>query len=86
MADPDLPTTEDEKAQVKKENEDTIASLTSELTNAQQNLVQTDQAMAQFTKSMQDKQAKTAVPPQNVELFKKHQAEFNSAWGIKAGT
>lgn len=85
MANPDLPTTDDEKAQMKKENEDMIASLTSELAAAQQNLVQMDQAMAQFTKGMQDQQAKNPVPPQNVELFKKHQAEFNSAWGIKPG-
>lgn len=86
MADPDLPTTDDEKAQVKKDNEDMIASLNTQLASAQQNLAQMDQMMAQFTKSMQDQQAKNPVPPQNLDLFKKHQADFNAVWGIKAGS
>lgn len=84
MADPDLPTTDDEKAQVKKENDDMIASLNIDLANAQQGLLQLDQALAQFTKSQQEQQAK--IPPQNLQLFKKHQAEFETAWGIKTGT
>lgn len=86
IANPDLPTTDDEKEQVTKENQDTITSLNTDLANTQQSLTQQDQVMAQLTKSMQEQQAKNPIPPQNVELFKKHQADFNAAWGIKPGT
>jgi hypothetical protein len=83
MANPDLPATDEEKAQVRKENEDTIASLNTELSGAQQNLAAVDKAVADFNKSMQDQQAKNPIPPQNVALFKKHEAEFDAAWGVK---
>lgn len=83
MADPDLPTTDDEKAEVKKQNEETIASLKTEIMQGEQGMKQMDEAMAEFAKNMQAQRAKNPVPPQNVDVFKKHQAEWEAAWGMK---
>lgn len=83
-ADPDLPLADDEKADVKKENEETIASLKTEIADADMGMKKLDEAMAEFAKNMKDQQTKNPVPPQNVDLFKKHEAEFDNAWGIKA--
>lgn len=84
ISDPDLPATDDEKAEVKKQNEETIASLKAEIQQAQQGMAQMDAAMAEFSKNLQDQKAKNPIPPQNVDAFKKHQAEWEAAWGMKA--
>jgi hypothetical protein len=83
MADPDLPTTDDEKAEVKKQNEETIASLKTEILQGQQGMAQMDASMAEFAKNLQEQRAKNPIPPQNVDLFKKHQVEWEGAWGMK---
>lgn len=83
IGDPDLPATDDEKAQVKKENGDTIAAIKTDLSGAEQGLKSMEDAMAQFSKSIQDQRTKNPVPQQNVDLFKKHQTEWETAWGMK---
>ncbi|HEY2589374.1 MAG TPA: hypothetical protein VGI81_26750 [Tepidisphaeraceae bacterium] len=86
VADPDLPTTDDEKADVKKQNEETIASLKTEIVQGEQGMKQMDEAMAEFARNMQEQRAKNPVAQQNIDLFKKHQAEWEAAWGIKGET
>jgi hypothetical protein len=79
--DPDVPITAEEKAQARQQNEEGIKSQKEEIATSEQAIQILKESAEANRKSLQDSQAKT--PPQNVALLKKHQKEFEDAWGIK---
>ena len=83
ITDPDLPTADDDKADVKKANDDEIASLKSDIAEGEKGIQLLDESGQTFAKQMQEQRAKNPIPPQNIELLKKHQAEFENIWGVK---
>jgi hypothetical protein len=83
ITDPDAPLSDEDKAQVKKDNDDQIAALTNDITDGENGLKVLDESGKTFAKSMEDQKAKNPVPQQNVDLLKKHQAEFETIWGAK---
>lgn len=74
--DPDLPTTDDEKADVKKQTEEAIASTKSEIDQTNASIETLKQASEQ-AKKMADEAAKSA-PKDNVDLLRKHRTEFEA--------
>ena len=80
---PDLPTTDDEKTQVRKQNDEMSASTKSEIEGTQQALKILDESGGTMVKQFQDQKKETKTPQQNIELLKKHLKEFQDAWGIK---
>lgn len=81
VADPDLPVNDDEKAEVKKTNDDQITALKNDISETQQGIKLLDESAQNIAKAMQDQKAK--VPAQNEQLLLKHKAEFEGAIGIK---
>ena len=80
---PDVPTTDDEKADVKKQNDEMIASVTGDIDTTAQALKILDESGGAMVKQFQENKTKNRIPQQNVDLLKKHQKEFQDAWGIK---
>ncbi|MDB5289453.1 MAG: hypothetical protein JWL69_694 [Phycisphaerales bacterium] len=81
IKDPDLPVTAEEKAQAKLQNEEGIKSQKEEIVTSEQAIQILQESGQVNQKNMREAQAKT--PAQNVALLKKHQKEFEDAWGIK---
>lgn len=79
-ANPDAPTTDDEKADVKKANEEEIASLKTDIADSEKGLKLLDESGQTFAKSMQDQRGKDGTPQQNVDLVRKHKSEFEAIW------
>src|SRR5205807_1816213 len=71
---PDLPTADDEKQDVRKQNDEAIAQLKSDIDTDQQ----AAKLLAETTQTNQTAriQQQSKAPPQNVALLKKHQKEF----------
>ena len=84
-ANPDLPVTDDEKAEVKKANEAEIESLKADIAGTEQGIKLLSDSATTYAKSISDEQKKNPVPQQNVDLLNKHRAEFESLWGMKSG-
>jgi colicin import membrane protein len=83
ITDPTTPLTDDEKAEVKKENDDQVTALTNDISEGEQGLKLLDESVQTYAKTIQEQKAKNPVPPQNVELLKKHITEFETVWGVK---
>ena len=83
IKDPEAPTTDDEKADVKKQNNEMIASIKSDIDNTTQALKILDESGGAIVKQFRENKSKDKIPQQNVDLLKKHQKEFQDAWGIK---
>ncbi len=81
IKDPDLPITDEDKAQVKQQNEEAIKQLTEEINNTEAGNKLLQETIVQQSKAFGDESTK--VPPQNLTLFKKHQKEFEELLGIK---
>ena len=82
VTDPDLAATDDEKSDVKKRNEEQIASIQNEIKDTEQGLKLLDESGGSMLKAFQQQDGDKA-PPKNVELIKKHRAEFEQTWGMK---
>ena len=83
IKDPEVPATDEEKAEVKKQNDEMIASAKSDIDNTNQALKILDESGGAMVKQFREQKAKDKIPQQNVDLLKKHQKEFQDAWGIK---
>jgi hypothetical protein len=81
---PDLPVSGDEKADVKKQNDDQIADLKKQIADTERGLKMLDESRDSVAKALQ--RGDDQPPPQNVELVKKHLAEFEQSWGMKPQT
>ena len=79
--DPDVPLTDDEKAEVKKQTDDDITSSKAEIDQLNAAVQTLNDAAAQ-AKKMADDAAKNA-PKENVELLRKHRADFEAIFGQK---
>jgi hypothetical protein len=80
VANPDLAVTDDEKAEIKKQNNDQIAALKGEIADTEQGLKMLDESRDSMAKALQPTDP---APPKNVELVKRHRAEFEQSWGMK---
>jgi hypothetical protein len=80
---PDAPTTDEEKAEIKKQNEDMIASTKGEIDNTTQAMKILEESGGAMMKQVKENKTKEKIPQQNIDLLKKHQKEFQDAWGIK---
>jgi hypothetical protein len=58
-------------------------ALTNDISEGEQGLKLLDESAQTYATTIQEQKAKTPVPPQNVELLKKHIAEFETVWGVK---
>ena len=81
VANPDLPVTDDEKNDVKKQNEDQVTDLKTQISDTERGLKMLDESRDSVAKALQG--GADQPPPQNVELLKKHLAEFEQSWGMK---
>jgi hypothetical protein len=81
IKDPDLPVTDDAKAEAKQQNEDSIKQLTDEIKALEDGDKLLQDAIAQQTKAFADD--KTNPPAQNIALLKAHQKEFEGSLGMK---
>lgn len=80
-ANPDLPVTDDEKAEVKKQNDEMVAQVKDDIKSSEDGLKLLQESGGSIIKSFKTDDGK--IPKQNVELLKKHLKEFQDAWGIK---
>jgi hypothetical protein len=80
-ANPDLPVTDDEKAEVKKRNDELVASLKGEVNDTEQGLKMLDESRDSVARAIPH--GEDQPPPQNFELVQKHRAQFEQLWGIK---
>lgn len=83
IADPDLPMTDDAKADIKKQNDEQIAATNNEIKDLEQTQKTLSDANQTYTSTIAEQKKKMNVPQANLDLFNKHQAEFESIWGIK---
>jgi len=83
MKNPDLPVTEDEKAQMKKDNDEQIASLQSEINNMQQGMMLLEKSGSSYAKAIHGENDKNKIPTQNLDLLRKHRGEFKQTWQMK---
>ncbi len=81
MANPELPVTDDEKAQVNKDNEEGFANAKSEI----ETLMQASQLLADSDGQWKKQQAEAHknIKEENLVLVKKHLKEVQDAWGIQ---
>ena len=82
IADVDLPVSDEDKAEVKKANEEEIASLKTDIAEGEKGIQLLDESGQTFARSMQEQRAKDPIPQQNIDLLKKHQADFEKVWGV----
>lgn len=75
---PDLPVTDDEKTQLKQQNQDMIKQLKEEIAGSQQTIKLLQDTQENGLKQMEAEVAK--LPAQNVALLKKHRAEWEQIW------
>jgi hypothetical protein len=80
-ANPDVPVSDEEKAEVKKQNEEMVTQVNDEIRSNEEGLKLLHESGDSIIKSFKADDGK--VPKQNVELLKKHLKEFQDAWGIK---
>jgi len=80
-ADPDLPVTDEEKAEVKKQNDDAVSQTKEEINSTEQALKLLQESGQSIVNQFKTEDSK--IPPQNVALLKKHLKEFQGVWGIK---
>src|SRR4051812_12343491 len=80
-AHPDVPATDDEKAQARQENEQGLESARSELSATESATSMIKDGGDQIKKMEDENNAK--VPKQNVELLAKHRAEFEKIWNME---
>jgi hypothetical protein len=81
VANPDAPVTDDETAEIKKQNDEAIASTKSEITDTEQGLKLLNESAASLVKSFQQSDTDKAPRP-NVELLRKHRIDFEQALGL----
>jgi hypothetical protein len=79
--DPELPTTPEDKAQVKQQNEDMIKQLKADIDNTQQAIKLVQDSQQTGLKQWEAELAK--IPAQNLALLKKHRTDWEQAWGMK---
>ena len=82
---PDVPTTDEEKAEVKKQNDEAIAGAKTEISDTEQGLKLLNESAQSFMKSFQQTDTDKAPAP-NVELLRKHRGEFEQALGLAKPT
>lgn len=82
IADPDLALSDEEKSDFKKRNDEQIASLQNDIKDTEQGLKLLDESGGAVLKAFQQQDGDKAQP-KNVELIKKHRAEFEQMWGMK---
>ncbi|HEX4796919.1 MAG TPA: hypothetical protein VH370_24220 [Humisphaera sp.] len=81
IKDPELPLTDEEKAQAKQQNQDMIKQLKDEIDATQQAMKFAQGSQQDGFKQLDDMVAK--VPPANLTLMNKHRAEWETALGVK---
>ncbi len=78
---PDVPQTEEEKADFKKQNQQMIAQLQADISAAQDATKQLAETGDATRKALMQQRAK--IPQANVDLLKKHLHDFADVWQIK---
>jgi hypothetical protein len=81
VKDPEIPTSADDKAQVKQQNDEMIKQLKEEIDNSQQAIKLLSDSQQNGLKELEANVSK--IPAQNLALLKKHRAEWEDAMGMK---
>ena len=81
VKDPEIPTTPEDKAQVKQQNEEMIKQLKEEIDNSQQAIKLLTDSQQNGLKDLEGGVAK--IPSQNLTLMRKHRTEWEDAMGMK---
>ena len=80
-ANPDLPVTDGDKADVKKQNDEAISNIKGEIADTERGIKILDESLASMMKNFQQP-GTDKVPQPNVELLRKHRTDFEQALGL----